>query len=46
MAKFKPARKKGKAPSIRGGVPCLILLAVFMILGMFLLYYVMRGYAS
>jgi hypothetical protein len=46
MAKFKPARKKNKTPAMRGGIPCLILVAAAMFLVMLLLYYVMRGHAS
>jgi hypothetical protein len=42
MAKFKPVRKKAKGPAPPpGGLPCVILAVLILLLGMFFLYYVM-----
>jgi hypothetical protein len=42
MAKFKPAKKKAKGPTAPpGGIPCVVLAVLILLLGMFFLYYVM-----
>ncbi|HWC95351.1 MAG TPA: hypothetical protein VG456_01345 [Candidatus Sulfopaludibacter sp.] len=44
MAKFKPAKGKSKnAAAPQGGLPCVILVIVGMILVMLFLYFVMAG---
>jgi hypothetical protein len=44
MAKFKPARGKSKTPAApQGGLPCVILVILGMILVMLFLYFVMTG---
>lgn len=46
MAKFKPAKKKGKGPTApAGGLPCVILAVLLLLLGMWFLMYVM-GHAN
>ncbi|MGA2268257.1 MAG: hypothetical protein ABSH44_07270 [Bryobacteraceae bacterium] len=43
MAKFKPARGKArKTRAPQGGVPCVILVVLAMVLVMLFLYYVMK----
>jgi hypothetical protein len=47
MAKFKPARGKSKSPvAPQGGLPCVILVILGMILVMLFLYFVMTGSAT
>lgn len=42
MAKFKPVRKKAKGPAApQGGIPCVIMACLILLLGMLFLYYVM-----
>ena len=42
MAKFKPAKKKSKGPAApQGGLPCVILAVIILVLGMLFLYYIM-----
>jgi hypothetical protein len=44
MAKYKPVKGKSKsAPAPQGGLPCVILVIVGMILVMLFLYFVMTG---
>jgi len=44
MAKFKPARGKArKTRAPQGGVPCVILVVLAMVLVMLFLYYVMKN---
>jgi hypothetical protein len=44
MAKFRPAKGKGKTSAApQGGLPCVILVLVGMVLVMFFLYFVMTG---
>jgi len=44
MAKFRPARAKKKGPvAPQGGLPCVILIIVGMLLVMLFLYWVMRS---
>lgn len=44
MAKFKPAKGKGKSSTApQGGLPCVILVIAGLILGMLFLYFVMTG---
>jgi hypothetical protein len=44
MAKFKPAKGKGrKTRAPQGGVPCVILVVSAMLLIMLFLYYVMKN---
>jgi hypothetical protein len=42
MAKFKPAKKKAKGPAApAGGLPCVVLAVLILLLGMLFLYYIM-----
>ncbi|HEV2448180.1 MAG TPA: hypothetical protein VGS58_19750 [Candidatus Sulfopaludibacter sp.] len=42
MAKFKPVRKKEKGPAVpQGGIPCVIMVVLILLLGMLFLYYIM-----
>jgi hypothetical protein len=42
MGKFKPIRKKAKGPAVpQGGLPCVILAVLILVLGMLFLYYIM-----
>jgi hypothetical protein len=44
MGKFKPVRGKAKrAPAPQGGLPCVILVIVGMLLVMLFLYFVMKN---
>jgi len=44
MAKFRPARSKKKGtPAPQGGLPCVILIILAMLLVMLFLYWVMRS---
>ena len=43
MAKFKPVRpKKTKTPPVQGGVPCLILIFLVMVLVSIVMYLVLK----
>jgi hypothetical protein len=43
MAKFKPVRPKAKGPRVpQGGIPCVIMVILGMVLVMVFLYFVMR----
>jgi hypothetical protein len=47
MAKFKPAKGKGKAkPLPHGGLPCVIVMIAGIFLLMFFLYWVMKNNAG
>ena len=45
MAKFKPAKAKSKSASatLRGGLPCIVLLVSGLALVLFFLYFVMKN---